>query len=145
MRCRNIRKPQNNVGHLCSPGRERWAGFSEESFMACLDQNSLLRDEGRSLLGALRCWRGASPPPPGSEEGKTQNIAAILQCLGSPHGAQLCPSLPSTHTPVFCYSLDKLFFSISGQVVLSTDLSPRLGQAELPVPLATGIGPGMVM
>ena len=90
--------------------------------MACLDQNSLLGEEGGSLPGAGRCWRGGQRISPGQEEGR------VRPCLGSPRGAQLC----SCH-PVSCplVSLGKLSFSVSSQEVLSTHLSPRPGQASM--------------
>lgn len=137
--------PRNNLGHLLSPGNESGAGFSEESLQACLDQNSLFRAEGRSLPGALRCWRWSQPASPGHKEGRIWKVAAILRCLGSSPGAQLCSCLPSIRTPIFWCSLGKLTSSVTGQVVLRTDLSPRPGQAEHPLPLATVTGPGMVM
>ena len=111
---------QNHAGHLLSSGDEQWAGFSESLSLhvwtrAVCSGDRVVPAWGWEVLG------GGRPVSPGQEEGR------VLHVWG-PQGEPSC--VPAAQDPVLCV-LGKPSFSVSGQEVLSTDLSPSIQASTL--------------
>lgn len=90
--------------------------------MACLDQNNLLREEGRSPPGALGVGGGAGPPPQAARKAEPRML--LLSCRSGIPTWSPALSLPAWY-PHFCLlvSLGKLSSPTQAKVVLRTKLS----------------------